>query len=119
VNKIRALLASLIIIWVLVSSGAMTQAQEPVEFSVLLVDIEGGEYTIMAESSIYAGLGIESLQGKVIESADKFPTSVTLPDYMALYGVFGFKLEATFEMEKFIMFVFSRPITIPASVAGA
>jgi len=119
-KKLTALLALLIIGWVLLV-GSSVQAQQPVEYSVLAINTSTNPdtYTVMEVSTAYAGLGIEIVQDRVLISVQKLPSSSALPDYMAIYGIFGFELHATFEIQTIVFMVFSRPITIPAQTTGA
>jgi hypothetical protein len=119
-KKLTALLGLLIILWVLLA-GSSVQAQTPVEYSVLAINTctNPDTYTVMEVSTAYAGLNISILQDRVLNSVEKLPSTSALPDYMAIYGIFGFKLETTFEIQTIVFMVFSRPITIPAQTTGA
>jgi hypothetical protein len=107
---------ALVLIVVLALLVSNVFAQEQVETSFLMINLRPDAehpYVVSGLSDIYAQFEFETKQQVIIEQFEAWEEKsidVNLTDYMALYGILGFKLEATFEMRTMIFMVFTRPI---------
>lgn len=101
---------------------ALEEVEEinPYEYVFIMWDTNDSNFRMSNPSTLYDSLGIEVKSDELKEAISFLSEEAGLTDYLAVIGIWGFKLEATVETKGLLFFIFSRPIELPEfEVPGA